>query len=585
MKPSVILYTLVASLLILSACKEKSSQAEPPSISVRIKADPSFLNPLKSMGTKETEINQYLFLPLANYHPASLQLIPVLIDSIPLGIIHSDGPHAGQIEFKCHLRDDANWDDGKPITASDYLFTIKAIKYEKLQVVPSLSSIFGEMLEVEIDPGNPKSFSAYLNKDFILAKELALIMELLPEHLYDPDFTLRNYRLTKGELESVVVLDSILAEKTDRFISAFNHADNGRTRIYGSGPYQMGDWQTKQRITLVRKDGWWGDAHPDNPYLTQYPERIFFDVYPDDQTALTALQNGSLDVIGNLDGYNFQRLKKDERLSDRLLFYSVPQLSYYFIGINNQDKLLKDKNLRKALARLLDLDAFIQNQENGLGVRLQSPIIPSRSYYNDTLAEIAYDPEGALQLLKASGWQDSDQNGVLDKILDGKKVDCELEILIAGKPLGKNLALTLKERASQIGVKIDIVTQDARIIRGEIASRDFGLYPTGVNYGLYPEDLYQSWHSDNDYPGGSNKYGFNHPVADSIIELIRETSDSTRLDHLYREVQAVIYEEQPCIFLYAPTNNIIVNKRLKPMITVKNPGYFLNGFQIGSSER
>ena len=580
MKYTPFLLGMLVGLLLFTGCRKEAAPEESFTVSVRIKTDPSFLNPLKSMGQLEGELTQYLFLPLADYHPASLQLIPILIDTIPVGIVHTDGTHAGRIEFRCRFREEAKWDDGSPITAQDYLFTVKAIKLEQLQIAPAIRSIFGQMLAIEPDSEDPRAFSVFLDKDFLLAKELAVITEVMPAYRYDPEGALAIFDIRDGLLAFPEPPDSTQLTRFDRFVETFNHADNGRKWVEGSGPYRLESWQTKQRISLIRKENYWGSAFPLNPYLNQHPERILFEVYPDDQAAFTAIQNGTLDVIGGLDGFNYSRLKADERAAERISFYTQPLQSYYFIAINNDDEMLKDKNLRKALARLIDVETFIQNQESGLGVRLQGPILPSRQYYNDTLEPIPYDPEGARQLLTASGWTDSNGNGTIDKQIDGKRMECSLEILITGKPLGKNMALTLKERASEVGIDIRIVTRDARLVREDIAARKFDLYPNGLNYGLYPEDLYQSWHSDNYYPGGSNKYGFEHPKIDSIIEEIRETLDSTKLDHLYREFQAVVYEEQPSIFLYAPTNNILVSKRLEPLITAKQPGYFLNAFRI-----
>jgi peptide/nickel transport system substrate-binding protein len=157
-------------------------------------------------------------------------------------------------------------------------------------------------------------------------------------------------------------------------------------------------------------------------------------------------------------------------------------------------------------------------------------------------------------------------------------------MLISGRKLGKNLALILQERAKKVGIKIDIVTKSSKLIRTEIANRNFDLYPSGINYGLYPEDLYQYWHSDNDYPGGSNKYGYNNPDADRLIEDIRQTKDTKELEILFREIQEVIYEDQPFVFLYAPTNNIVVSKNLDALITVKKPGIFLNAFTQAKSD-
>lgn len=570
--------TVLAFMLCFTSCKKEQERSEGFSISTRITKDPSFLNPVKSYGLTESTINQYIFLQLANYHPENLQLIPVLIEKIPEAVNIDQGEYSGTVRYDVNIKKDANWDDGTPITGYDYLFTIKTIKYEKLKVNPSIRSVFKQLMDVEVDVEDPKSFSIFVDQEYLLSKELSLIAEVLPEHIYDPGSSLRALKLESGKLIQDQSTDVERKDLLESFVNSFNHADCGRKVVSGSGPYELNDWITNQRLTLKKKLDYWGENYPENPYLSANADQILFAVYPSDNAAITELKNGTLDVLNNIDGISYSKLKQDERLKDKLSFYHPSQLKFYYIGINNHSPLFKQKENRKAIAHLLDVDAFIANFENGQGIRLPAPILPYRDYFNDSLQLVSYDVEKAKEYLEKAGWADSNNNGIIDKEIDGQIEEFEANILISGRNLGKNLALILQERAKEVGIKIDIITKSSKLIRPEIANRNFDLYPSGINYDLYPEDLYQYWHSDNDYPGGSNKFGFNNPKADSLIETIRQTNEAKQLEKLYREIQEVIYEDQALIFLYAPTNNIVVSKKLDPIVTVKKPGIFLNAF-------
>jgi len=580
MRLSFFLLFLTSTLFLFNSCNDdvQEKPSENFTVTARISKDPGFLNPVKSSGSTESIINQYIFLPLANYHPQSLQLIPVLLESIPEGIIDESDAFPGTVRFDCIIKKEAIWENGTDITGYDYLFTIKTILLDHLKVNPSLKSLFTQMQSVEINPKDPKHFSIYVNKDYFLAKELALFSEVLPEHIYDQAKTLRQFDIVKmHEKESEILSDSL-----QKFVDFFNHADCGRKIVKGSGPYYLEEWQTNQKLLLNRIENYWGNDFPNNPYLNAYPESIIFSVIPNDNSAITALKSENIDLLYRLDGVNYSKLIQEAKLKEKLDFYNPAQLRYYYVGINNHSPFFNDKRARRALAHLMDLDAFIQNQENGHGVRLQGPIHPIRTYFNDSLQPIPPDPEKAKALLKDAGWVDSNQNGTIDKVIDGQLTEFKPVVLITGRSFSKNMALTLKERASEVGIEMEIITKSSKLIRSEIANRNFDLYPTGLNIGLYPEDLYQSWHSSNDYPGGRNRFGFSHPEVDQLIEEIRITNDSTKLDELYRNVQAKIYEEQGQLFLYAPTNNIAVNKRLTPEITVKKHGFFLNAFKLKS---
>jgi peptide/nickel transport system substrate-binding protein len=576
------LLVLLLVLIFLSSCKEENKKDQSSfTITVRISKDPSFLNPLKTSGTAEAIINQYIFLPLANYHPQSLELMPILLDSIPEGVEINSGEHAGSLRFDCRMKEDAKWKDDSPITGYDYLFTIKAIKYPPLQVNPSFRSVFKQLKDIQVDPLDPKRFSVFVDKDYFLGKELALVAEVLPEHIYDSAKSLRAIPFVS--LDGVEKMDPpVDNDSIQSFITSFNHADCGRSLVAGSGPYQLKDWMTNQRVVLEEKNDYWGDNYPDNPYLQSYPKQIHFSIIPSDETAITELKNGNIDLLYRINGINFSKLKEDSLTTSLFSFHSPAQLKYYYIGINNHSPFFEDKRCRKALSHLIDLDLFIKNHENGMGLRLNGPIHPISSYYNDTLQNIRRNPSLARELLYEAGWKDTNGDGTLDKMIEGKRKELKPILLTTGGSISRNLALTLKERGQEVGMDIEVITKNSKLIRSEIAKRNFDLYPTGINYGLYPLDLYQMWHSSNDYPGGRNRFGFSNAKADEIIEKIRVTKDSTTLDHLYREIQVIIYEEQPWMFLYAPTNNIAVNKHFSPVITVKKHGFFLNAFELNN---
>ncbi len=575
---SIVVFFLFSTLFLLTqSCKQgNQGQNQDFSVTVRIPRDPATLNPIKSSGTVENDISQYLFLPLADYDPVSLDLVPVLIEALPNPVSIDTGKWAGTLRFDCLMRKEAVWDDGSPVTAFDYLFTIKTIKHPDILANPALKSIFQVMRDVEVSPDDPKRFFIYVESTFLNARELALIVPVYPEYLYDPDQALQNYELENSALNNIASNDQKRDSLISAFVESFNHIDCGRVLANGANAYELAEWQTNQQIVLNRKKDWWGSKLTHSAYFEANPSRIVFKVIPDPNTALLSLKSDQLEVLDQLDGLSFSSLKEESRLNAKFNFDSPGRLVYYFIGMNNHSPFLKDKYLRKALAHLMDVDMFIKNFEMGNGIRLQSPVLPMRSYYHHDLKPVNFDLEKAGNYLKKAGWSDTDSNGILDKMLNGKKTELKLRILIPGSELSKNLALMLKQNCKTAGIEIDIVTKDPKLIPADVASRAFDLYPTGVQLGLYPEDLFQSWHSSNDFPGGSNRFGFNHPEVDKLLEDLRETTDAEHMKRLMKEVQQLIYDEQPVIFLYVPTNNIAFKKDLEIQTSLRAPGYFIN---------
>ncbi|MBK7225866.1 MAG: hypothetical protein IPH96_10810 [Saprospiraceae bacterium] len=63
-------------------------------------------------------------------------------------------------------------------------------------------------------------------------------------------------------------------------------------------------------------------------------------------------------------------------------------------------------------------------------------------------------------------------------------------------------------------------------------------------------DPHQSWHSSNTKTPGTNRSGFATNTTDSLIQIIRTSSDVQERDLAYKKFQAILYEEQPQIFYF-----------------------------------
>ena len=107
---------------------------------------------------------------------------------------------------------------------------------------------------------------------------------------------------------------------------------------------------------------------------------------------------------------------------------------------------------------------------------------------------------------------------------------------------------------------------------------DLALLVVGLDSNV--DDPYSRWHSDNAEESRTNLLNYSNPGLDVIIEKIRETVDKEEQKKLFYEFQEVLYEDQPCIFLYCPLNKIVVSNRLQASATAKRPGYMANTFTL-----
>jgi len=562
-------------LLICIGCRTdpKTLDTQDHTIHVGLNKDPQRISPMfAGRSSQAREIYPYLFLQLAEYDPKTLQLSPILAKVIPEEEKITAGPFKGGVKYTFEIVEEAQWMDGTPITALDYIFTIKAVKHPMVST-PAWKSHLKDLVDVEVDTQNPKKFSVIFKLDYSLALETAASFEIYPAHVYDPDGTMSDVQL-QDYIDSTTIAEKMDNPVFKDFAKQFNDVTFQQEVMEGSGPYRLNAWETDQYISLVRKDNWWGDNYPDRLFLQAVPKEIVFHFIRDETSAITQLKSGSIDILTVASGTAFKQLQREEQ--EHLKFSALQLSKFYYLALNNRSTILGDPQVRKAIAHLIDVDYFIKVFEEGYGQRTVGTILPFHKYYADQLQPLSLSTDKAKELLTSSGWKDSDGDGVLDKTILGIETDLKLRIHISGGELGQRLALILKENAKQIGADIEIIQKDYRtMLRENIYTGDYDMTPLALQIAIAEYDPYNRWHSDNAIIGKDNITGYANEVVDEAIELLQSEKDTNIRKDLYLKLQQQMYEDQPAVFLYSALTKLATRKEIYPTFSIKRPGYFL----------
>ncbi|MEM9545421.1 MAG: ABC transporter substrate-binding protein [Bacteroidota bacterium] len=564
--------------LFLWSCKGDQPVVETDTVlDISIRREPKMINPYLNPTALAREVYQYIFLPMADFDPKTYKLRPILIKSIPEGETIEEGPYKGGTKYTIEFKEEAKWDNGSPVTAKDYLFSMKAIKHPGTNA-GSYRSYLRWISDIEIDPENDRKATIYFKDYYILAKELAVTMQVYPKYVYDPTNALDEVSLT--DISGPNAAEIIKANpKLKDFATEFNSVKFTRETVSNSGPYTLKDWISNQTIILEKKENYWA-GETDNPYLQAYPEKIVFHIIPDETSAITQLKEGNIDLMMNVTSAAYLDLKDNEVYGNQFQYLTQELMRFYYIAINNSKPELSDPDVRRALAKLNDIPKLIEVLEDGLGNQTVGIFNSKKEYYNDALKPIELDIEGAKNIFKEEGWADTNNDGTIDKVLNGNRVEMELDIHITGTELSKNVALLLQENAQKAGVKINIITKKfVDIQRDNIKTRDYDLVPLVLGQDLALDDPYSKWHSDNDDPTRANDVSYNSDKADALIDNIRSARDDESRNKYYMELQEVMYEEQPVIFLYNPVVRIILSNTWQGESTLKRPGYQGNTFR------
>ena len=556
---------LLLFILFVFGCKSEPPIDNNAQINIRLKRDVKKLNPIIYPSPVSREIYQYIQIPLADFHPESLELFPILIKEIPIAQEILTGPFEGGLKFEIEFLEDAVWDNGSPITAEDYIFTIKVIRNEQIDS-RAWRAYFEDVVDITVDETNPRKFEVIYKEPYMLALEALTTINLYPKHIYDPESNTDKLDIHGKLLNEDILLDSL-------FVANFNGAKHSRDVVEGAGPYKLVAWEADQFVVLERKENYWG-ATRDNPFLQALPEKIIFKVIPDEVSALTLLESEELNVITGVSSANFEDLRNNQDNELKYNFHMPQLIRYYYLLTNNEDVILKDKNVRKAVALLTDIDQMISTLENGHGIPQVGHFHATKKYYNNTIDPIGFNVDEAEKLLRNSSWIDTDGDGLLDKVLDGKKTDLVIDVLVSKAELGRKVSLMLQESAQKIGMKINIVTKSGGEIRKDLKNGNYQLNTAAVVQDANADDPFARWHSQ----GQNNRSNYNNPKVDLLMDQLRLTMSESARKKIYMEIQSLMFEDVPSIFLYSPKERIVVSKKIEAKVSPKRPGYMANTF-------
>lgn len=228
--------------------------------------------------------------------------------------------------------------------------------------------------------------------------------------------------------------------------------------------------------------------------------------------------------------------------------------SYNYIGWNEANPLFNEIKVRQALTLAIDRERIIRQNLNGKGIQITGTFFPYSPSYDSSLKPYPFDPDQAKQLLEEEGWYDSDGDGIIDKLINGKRTPFRFSLTYYVKnPTTKAICDYIATSLKQIGISCTPNGVDIADLSAIFEDRSFDAVSLGWSLGTPPEDPKQIWYSNpSKEKGSSNAIGFANPEVDQIINELEYEYDPQKRILLYHRFDAIIYNEAPYVFLYAP---------------------------------
>lgn len=494
---AMMLLLLGLSSALLAGCVQDKAKQEQGEIVYGFTGDPIIFNPILATDLPSGFVNDRVFQGLMEMNE-KLEMIPCLAEEV-------DYPADGKV-WTFTLRKNVKWQDGTKFTAADVKYTYEAV------MSPDYTGVR------QTDFANVEKVEAIGDREIKL-------------YLTEPDASL----ITKLDLG---IIPKHVFEKTSIAQMRYNPAN---LAPIGTGPYQWGEWAKGQYIVLGANENFWREG----PWIKQV--RIKF--YQDNQVMLSSLEAGEIDYMGAIPVDDVDRIKQS--LASSYNFYDFPDNGYTYIGLKQTHPILRDKLVRQALAYGVDRKQIVDNIFRGYGTVMNANIMPFSFAYNPNLNDYAYNPDKARSLLGQAGWSVIGSDGI--RVKDNKRLTFKL-ITSTGSVQREAALSIVKEQWKAIGVDVQIEYFEWSVLCDKYLDRaNFESYMLGWSLGTDP-DCYLYFHSASAVKDGLlvgfNDVEYKNERVDQLLQEGRVSLDPAKRQEIYREVQLILNDELPYIFMY-----------------------------------
>jgi peptide/nickel transport system substrate-binding protein len=330
-----------------------------------------------------------------------------------------------------------------------------------------------------------------------------------------------------------------------------NHGDDlGESflseEVMGSGPYLLDSWDRGETLVLKANPDYWGDA----PTMETVNIRFITEA----STARLMLEKGEIDMIDNtvISPEVLEQMEGTEGVE--ILEADGYQIDY--MPMNTEKGALADVRVRQAIAHSINYDALLESVYLGKAERIVGAVPKGMFGFNSDAKLYDYDLDKAKELLKEAGHESG----------------LELEIAISeDNEVRSNTALLLQSDLEKVGVTLNIKTYAWPTFLDLVTTgkHDFGLVSWTPDY---PDPDYNLWyfaHSSSKGPGFNLAFYENSEI-DALLEEGRTSTDEALRENNYKEIQNIMAEEVPYIFvaqpkLQAPLRSWVKGYELNPM--------------------
>ncbi len=519
---AVIVVSAVAIYLIQFATKPTPTKISVTyaSLSEMTSADPSteFSNSILWMAV--------VYEPLLLYDPLNDKFIPALAQSY-------ESSKNGML-WTFHLRKNAKFHDGTPVTAYAVKFSIE--------------------------------------RTIALGQGAAFIWLPVDKIETPDDYTVVFHLKYTAPLDKIVASSYgawIFSPKIVEYAQATNATDPkvadwlNKGNDAGSGAYRLVKWDPENEIILEKFDEWWGWRDPSYPLKSdKAPDLFIIKIVKDAVTQEKLVEAGTIDIAQYVPLTDVDALKNNPNL----VVVIKPSFQNLIMLINTKKPPLDNPLVRKAIAHAIPYSDIVKVARNNLASVASGPVPKGMWGHFDNLT-YAYDINLAKQLLSQAGFPNGIERTLLLTYTAGDIYEQRTAELIRASLASININVEIRPMSweeqwslARTGWDEPTKAQDLLI---------FYWWPTYIT----PFDfLYNMFSSE------SQLFNLAYYTNSNFDELILEASywegiDPVKSLQLYYQAQKILYDDVPAIPLWDSMDVRVATKRIGNLENAINPAY------------
>jgi peptide/nickel transport system substrate-binding protein len=240
----------------------------------------------------------------------------------------------------------------------------------------------------------------------------------------------------------------------------------------------------------------------------------------------------------------------------------VPLLSIIFLNLDNpRVPFFQEVEIRRALLMGLDRPRMITQLNDGQATLAHGPIFPGSWAYYDGIEKIEYDPEAAIQILRAAGYTIPASGGSVRTNEEGQSLSFELVYPEGNK--FEPLAQAIASDWAQLGVEANLLAVNPdELMAGYLDPRTYEAALVDINLTHSPDpDPYPFW-DQAQITGGQNYAKWDDRQASEYLEEARIQLDRAERVRLYNNFQVRFADELPALPLFYPIYNFGIDQRV-----------------------